>query len=75
LAGFLEHKWLKRHEYIGVWENILGNSKSLFTFSDDVTIENLKNRPLCLKTYGGLGPGLRRGDEFFDVSFSISSAT
>jgi hypothetical protein len=41
-----------------------------------------KNRPLCLKIYGGLGPGLRRGDELFlsflfdpkhDVSFCAYS--
>jgi hypothetical protein len=62
LAGVLEHKWLK-------WRAILEVLK--------ICHSGVGRNPVrrTFKTYGGPGPGLRRGDEFLDVSFSISSAT
>jgi hypothetical protein len=65
----LEHKWLKRQAGIGVLVKIVEILKSRHSGAGRNPVRR------TFKTYGGLGPGLRRGDEFFDVSFSISSAT
>jgi hypothetical protein len=59
LAGVSGHKWLKRQAGIGVLVKIIEILKSRHS--------GVGRNPVrrTFKTYGGLGPGLRRGDELF----------
>jgi hypothetical protein len=59
LAGVLEHKWLKWLASIGVLVEIIVALKNCHS--------GVGRNPVrrTFKTYGGLGPGLRRGDELF----------